>query len=91
MLRGVLADTAGWGVLGFLLGAGFCVAIAVREGSDQPTQHTTPQPQAEIAAGCTTLALDRHGGRTIAEPCPGLAPQLAVNLNGHPDARSSSY
>ena len=83
MLRGVLAGKGSWGVFGFLLGAGLCVLIAAPEGSGELMQRAAQDLQIGFAPGCTALALDRHGGHTIAEPCPGLAPQLAVNLNSH--------
>jgi hypothetical protein len=82
MLRGVLAGKAGWGVVSFLVGAGLCVLIAAPDGSGEFPQQAAQDLQTGSPAGCTALALDRHGGRTIAEPCSGTAPQLAVNKNG---------
>jgi hypothetical protein len=61
-----------WGAAGFLLGAGFWIYLGVREltGNSLPQSQRAPEP------GCTSLALDRHNGRTTQAPCLGPTQSL---------------
>ena len=61
-------------VTGFALGAAlFALVDNAESGLEQPFT-------ANIADGCTTLALDRSNGSTEAAPCVELAPQTPTTL-----------
>ena len=72
-----MAVAVRWGAAGFLLGAGFWIYLGVREltGGDLPQL-----PPRVPASGCTSLALDRHNGRTTAAPCLDPARSLRDTL-----------
>jgi hypothetical protein len=65
-----------WGAAGFLLGAGFWIYLGARE----LTGGGLPQPQSAPEPGCTSLALDRHNGRTTQAPCLGPTQSLRDTL-----------
>ena len=65
-----------WGAAGFLLGAAFWIYLGARE----LTGGGLPQPQSAPEPGCTSLALDRHNGRTTQAPCLGPTQSLRDTL-----------
>ena len=65
-----------WGAAGFLLGAGFWIYLGARE----LTGGGLPQPQSAPEPGCTSLALDRHNGRTTQAPRLGPTQSLRDTL-----------
>jgi hypothetical protein len=74
--RAPVAVAVRWGTAGFLLGASFWIYLGVLEF----TGSGLPQPQGPPAPDCTSLALDRHNGRTTAAPCLGPAQSLRDTL-----------
>jgi hypothetical protein len=80
----------GGGVAGFLLGAAFWITLALQEltGGEAPKLPPVRDPQGVHAPGCTSLALDRRQGHTIAEPClRQVLPQREARATG-PNDRS---
>jgi hypothetical protein len=65
-----------WGAAGFLLGAAFWIYL----GALELTRGGVPQPQSAPEPGCTSLALDRHNGRTTQAPCLGPTQSLRDTL-----------
>ena len=65
---------------GLALGAGLFLLIDIPEGgAEAPAAHNlTTQSDGHGGSGCTTLALNRDRGHTLAEPCPARAPQVAT-------------
>jgi hypothetical protein len=83
-----LASVVCGGAAGFVLGAAFWIILGLQEltASTSPSLSPVPVPQSLHAPGCTSLAIDRHGGRTTAEPCANqlqpLREALATGLGG---------
>jgi hypothetical protein len=73
--RTSLAGIVYGGLTGLLLVAAFWIVLGLQEpaGSRAPSLVPDADAQGVQAPQCTSLALDRHQGRTTAEPCPGQA------------------
>ncbi len=64
-----------WATAGFVLGATFWVGLGVMSltGGPWPLAPLLEEQRGTQGSGCTSLALDRDNGHTLAEPCRGEA------------------